>query len=290
MNMAQSLARLPICTKGRVLEKIARRLTEAGDLQMVQTNLGLDNKLKFSVPSNNYSYAFGRPSGHIAERGTLALAKQLSPHSDLFIDVGANYGLFSAAVKLTRPELEVWAVEGDPDLAENLTRNCEASGLAITVHNAAASNISGKVRFFRNDDDKSSGSLTTHFAAKHRLSEIEVDAVRLSDYVIGSQRRRVLVKIDVEGAGALVWEGLKDARDHIFAMIVEVIGPESEVRLPEQICSATGWHSYYIDDLSIRRVSFSEYTYKEPFWNWLFTKLAPAELAAKLEHPLRVFP
>jgi FkbM family methyltransferase len=288
MSLTTSLALAPVWIKGRVLEAVARRISTGSDDGSLQTNLGLCNRLRFEVSNRNIGYAYGRPSKAISERATLELACQLCQRSDIFVDVGANHGLFSTAVRLQQSTLPIIAIEADPEIASQLKKNVERNSLNISVLNAAASDQRGSITFYKNEDDDLSGSLTLHFSQKHRVKEISVESLRLCDLLSQMQHESLLVKVDVEGAGSQVWAGLSGAYAKIAYLIMEVIGPEAEAKLPSRIADATGWHSYYIDDYVLRCTTFSNYRYRAPFWNWLFTRIPPDHLGKILKLPLSV--
>ena len=285
-------AHWPAALKGAFAERVFRRLARGSSAVELDSNLGLDERLKWRVPAANALLAFGLPAEDLSERATLDLSRSLAPHADGFLDVGANYGIFAAAVRLEMQgrEFPVVCVEADPELAARLARNCESNALDVEVLACAASNGRGRAKFLRNLSDDSSGSLTTHFAGQHVTREIEVDTVPLSDVLDRIGLERALVKIDVEGAGVLAWEGLSVAIPRIRFVVMEVIGPEATARLPERIVAETGWHSYYIEDYVLRELRWSEFRYRHPFWNWLFCKDGPATLRQILPARFRIIP
>ena len=283
-------AQLPIGLKGRLSESIFRRLARRHTDGELHTNLGIMPGLRWRIPAKQTGYAFGVPENDAAERATLALVKCLIKTSDSFFDVGANYGIFSVAVaaSLKSRTFKIVAIEADPELAIRLQDNVYKNGLQIDVINAAVSDVCGRATFFRNHSDDSSGSLTTHFSSKHRTTQIDVETITLTEILERSDVKRALIKVDVEGAGALVWNGLASGVDVAEWLIMEIIGPESEAKLPEIIVRETGWHSYYIEDFVLREVRFSEYNYRPPFWNWLFCKANAEEVRALLHPPFKV--
>lgn len=280
MRLAGMLSKAPVALKGRLLEALARRVGLDPNAYVV-SNLGISNGLRFKVPAKRQDLAFGRPDDSLSERATLALAKLLAPSCDHFVDVGANFGLFSASVRMaTGGRVPMTAVEADPTLAALLDDNLRTNfgEGACEVVRAAASAAAGRTAFNRNLDDDLSGSLTDHFSAKHRLESVEVDGVTIADLLRRKQTTRALVKVDVEGAGTLAWTGASPEWRRIRFLLMEIIGPETEARLPDVICRDTGWAAYYIRDFRLIESRMQSWTYVDPFWNWLFTSVPAHEL------------
>lgn len=129
----------------------------------------------------------------------LNLALLLAP-GDTFVDVGANVGLYSAALarlKRLQPGLRCHAFEANPDMFRRLQRTLENSGVIVT--NAAVSDRPGRLRcreggisgVFRVDDCAVEG--------------VDVAAVTLD--AAGIQGNSIVLKIDVEGHESQVLAG-----------------------------------------------------------------------------------
>ena len=111
---------------------------------------------------------------------------------DLFIDVGANAGVY--ALWTADLGAEVVAVEPSRRACNWLRRNLELNDLPITVVEAALTDFEGTVGF------DSSGDALGHIGGP------EIVAAKTLDAVLG-QRRAAGVKIDVEGFERLVLQG-----------------------------------------------------------------------------------
>lgn len=67
----------------------------------------------------------------------------------LLIDVGANYGGFSLEIAKRNPTLHILAIEAEPCLAGNLTKNSESMGLSNhEVINFAINEVEGEFDFY----------------------------------------------------------------------------------------------------------------------------------------------
>lgn len=121
--------------------------------------------------------------------------------NDLFVDVGANIGLYS--ILAAEQGCRVVAFEPDPASAAALRANLLLNNIQdrVKVIQAAASDTEGTLAFFTNHD--ALGRVSLH----QRGPEEVVKCVRL-DHVV--QEPIAALKIDVEGAERWVLEGAVD--------------------------------------------------------------------------------
>lgn len=139
---------------------------------------------------------------------------------DLFIDVGANAGVY--ALWAADLGAAVVAVEPGRRASQWLLRNIELNGLPITVVDAALTDFEGTVGF------DSSGDSVGHIGGP------EVVVATTLDAVLG-QRRAEGVKIDVEGYERLVLQGATAAlREHRIGCIQLEWNQCSQVALGEE--------------------------------------------------------
>ena len=115
-------------------------------------------------------------------------AARLGP-APVILDVGANYGLASIALKAEHPDAEIVAFEADPAIAAIAEANLRAAGHDdVALIRAAAWTAAGTMRFAAEGSDAG------------RLGDdggIEVPTVRLRDWL---DRDVDLLKMDIEGA------------------------------------------------------------------------------------------
>lgn len=273
---------LPIGLKGRFSERLWSALDRIAGPVELETNMGIDSRIRFRTSSRSHNVAFGNPQQNRGERATIDLVLLLAPLCSAFLDVGANRGVFSYCVASKVPGMEVIAFEPDPVLHRALSANAGTGEIRFEVLAQAAGEIVGPVRFHRNLSDDNSGSLTNHFTSKHKTEQIEVEGMRLCDLLTARNLQDVLIKIDVEGAGETVWCGLKETQNSVEWLIMEIIGPEAEAKLPAQIIRDTGWTAYYICDYSLVHAPGGRFEYIPPFWNWLFCRESPEVLGRRI--------
>jgi FkbM family methyltransferase len=152
-----------------------------------------------------YIYYFGVWEPHI----TSWISSCLRP-GDGFIDVGANIGYYSLlASRLVGERGKVVAVEASPRTFLDLQRNLALNGVTnVRAINSAASAGTGKFKIFRGHEFNT--GLSTIFEQSGFELEGEVQAEPLSDLIQANEFKAArVVKIDVEGAEALVLAGME---------------------------------------------------------------------------------
>jgi hypothetical protein len=140
----------------------------------------------------------------------------------------------------------------------------------------------GTATFFKNLSDDLSGSLTSLFTQKHVTRAETVETISLAEYFRIRGIGDAMVKVDVEGAGEKVWDGAVETSNAIRYLVMEMLAPEIEAGLPARIIRETDFKAYYISDFELVPSVDGAFEYVAPFWNWLFCRLSPNELAARL--------
>jgi FkbM family methyltransferase len=160
-----------------------------------------------------------------AARERIALLKQYEPiqpyllyemgkaaGSEVFLDIGANIGAYSILMASLPLIQEVHAFEPTPstnkELVDNVGQNSHAS--KITTHPVALSDRTGSVKFGIVSDLSGANSIvdtTIHDDLKF-ARRVEVTTSPL-DIVLKFDRRKLLMKIDVEGHELNVLNGAK---------------------------------------------------------------------------------
>jgi FkbM family methyltransferase len=155
-------------------------------------------------------------AGRVAERAELALFERLiaAEQADTFWDVGANVGLYAFTFLSHRPNGQAIAFEPDPKNADCLERTIVRAGMQsrATVLRRAASDKVGTATFQLDEVAGVTGGLKggedsfvqRHYGVKPR--EFTVETAPL-DSLLASRPAPRVVKVDVEGAEALVLAG-----------------------------------------------------------------------------------
>lgn len=275
-------AMAPPILKSKTWLRVFRRLSR-GVSGTVASNLGIDRRLRWEVPLIAPLEAFGRPADATTERGAIAVARVFSSTGIDFLDIGANRGIYTAA--LARSYRRVIAVEPDPELAAALRRNLTRNAFRnVNVVEAAISDREGQASFRRNLDDPSMGSLDPSFAPEHQHVEITVDLLSIAELVRREGVDRFVAKIDVEGHGMAAVRGLGPALDRCEALIVEITVNEVRDGLAPYLVRDRGLQAYYIVDRVLKPSPAGEVHYESPFLNWLFCRL-DVDALQKRVHP-----
>ena len=208
-------------------------------------------------------------------RLTKFFIKQLSKN-DIFYDIGASYGFYThLALEFCK---EVHAFEPIPEafvcLKESVAKNEN-----VFCSNVALSDTNGSSFLsLMSKQDRTGGSI---IAEKRNMAQedtvrIPIQTITLDSY-IKDHTKPTMVKIDVEGAEAMVLEGGKEffqSNDPVISM--EVLprrsGGEISMRAVEKL-REFGYRSYVINsqgelepiegDLSERIRSFENYIFKK---------------------------
>lgn len=169
---------------------------------------------------------------------------------DLFVDIGANLGVYSLLAR--RLGFDTVLFEPEPRFAAFLVRNARAFGTVIDV---ALGDRPGTAEFFVASESNPGGSSlvmsTRGWEASGYASAIAVRVERFDHFIVqhGLDPSRVrVVKIDVEGAEASVVEGFEGflSQGHTPDIWCEVRGPSSD-RNPgshHRVCGLLARHGY----------------------------------------------
>ncbi len=147
--------------------------------------------------------------GFYERKTTKELVSIASRDGGLFVDVGANIGYYSVLWTKAKKENRCIAIEASPRnidlLRSNLELNCVTQSCEVLP--IAASNQGGMVSFDQGPESQTGwGGISHGVGSGSRV--IEVRCMPLDDILpVGRPIR--LLKIDVEGAEALVLEGMQ---------------------------------------------------------------------------------
>ena len=275
----------PPMLKTRMFERACASLARSSlgaTEDVIVTNFGLNADLRCLIALNKTAYAFGKFEHMLSERAAFALVRELAADCEEFVDVGANEGAFTFLVHNDHPQARLHWFEPDRQLSQRLATNLTSNNIVTCGNEMAVAQRRGTATFFKNLSDDSSGSLSDLFTQRHAT---RAETVRLLPSRNTSAARGIgdaLVKVDVEGAGNRVWDGAVETSKAIRYLVMEMLAPEIEARLPARIIGETDLKAYYINDFELVPSVDEAFEYMAPFWNWLFCRLSPSGLAARL--------
>jgi FkbM family methyltransferase len=154
---------------------------------------------------------------------TRVISDRLQP-GDLFVDIGANIGYYSALAGLkVGPAGKVIAIEASPSIFRRLAENVALNPIAATMRlvNVAVSDARATLDFYRPTDTNTGRS--SIFPGADMALEAQVEARPLHEILEPDELRRVrLVKIDIEGSEPPVVRSMLDNL-HLYSGRMELV-------------------------------------------------------------------
>lgn len=208
-----------------------------------------------------------------------------------FVDVGANYGVYSILGGLWNPNLRVVAFEPVPEIYQALTRNIALNSLEkqVTAHQIALGDHTGTATFYLPSTDskdcEASGTLVADsWQSRKRSPQIAVETMRFDDFERSHPMKVDLVKIDVEDFEAGVLAGMEQTiqRDRPF-IICEILGRTHRNERTWQVVESLRYTPYWITGSGYIRVSRFDFE-RRSSQDFLLSPVAvPEEIIADLE-------
>jgi FkbM family methyltransferase len=157
----------------------------------------------------------------LIEAGPVDSLRELVEHGSTVVDVGANIGFFSLRfARWVGPAGRVIAIEPEARNIDSLRRRVERAGLSniVTCVQAAAADRPGQLRLALNPG---------HPGDHHLAGDGEpVTAITLDELVANDPHPLALIKIDVQGAEAMVLAGARGVLEtHRPALFIEIHEP-----------------------------------------------------------------
>jgi FkbM family methyltransferase len=172
---------------------------------------------------------------------------------DVFFDVGANIGIYSCLVGNLLTAGTVVPFEPYPPNVERLRANLDANGIAAPVEQRPLADGRRTVPFYVYDTVEPGaqhGSLDTEYPAEEPLGSFSVETIDGDSLVeAGRVPAPTVVKIDVQGTGPAVVDGLRESLAADRCRLVYVEAHDNADRLRDQLASL----GFEIDALGVDR-------------------------------------
>ena len=159
------------------------------------------------------------------------------------MDVGANSGLFGAAVFDRWPLAQVHSFEPQRQLIAVIREFAEINGLAgqSRVNWCAVSDQNGETELFQNRNPISASMIREKVARRTIKRISKVPMLTLDEYARGQGLARVdLLKVDVEGAEMEVLRGAKKMLSETKLLFLEVHPPFSTLNAATELLKESG--------------------------------------------------
>ena len=166
------------------------------------------------------------------ESEELNTVRNLLKESDVFVDLGANIGLFSTvASRAVGPNGHVYSFEPFPLNAKRLKRHKEVNDCSnMTIIESAVADKSGTLTLVYDDSNQNTGMPSAY---KEEGNRIEVPLVALDEIAREQVWRRVdFIKMDIEGGEYLALKGMQKTLTNWAPTILLELHPEAVARTP----------------------------------------------------------
>lgn len=203
---------------------------------------------------------------HDYEAFSVEVVQRLIKDYDCFADIGAHYGYFALVAQQQQPSIELVAVEPVHENFVILKKNLTLTKAKFAAHNIAASNEKAEVTFNIIEASDSCGFYN------HPLAEVKETVTVQSDRVdsVLDPKRKLFIKIDVEGHEIKVLEGMRKTLAQKPPLLIE-FNPDCQKMAgftPEAILKLLTKLGYVIYFLNESSYEYLQYDQKKPK-NWL---------------------
>ena len=215
--------------------------------------------LRVNLCENNQQWYFRLRSQY--ELTEIQLIAEAMRNAEVFVDVGANIGVYAVTIAQAFPDKQVIAFEPLSTNFDSLIQNITCNILSnCTAYQQAVSNAGKPARFYINPIHDGGGSLTA--PSVYKTGDVEIDVKRYQqehpewqpwvevettrlDEVISCKS---VVKIDVEGSEVDVLQSMVDALKTglVDLMIVEVL--QETVDEVVQLMDEVSFDSFLLPD------------------------------------------
>lgn len=189
-----------------------------------------EDGVAFTLDSNDWITRIMLMEGNY-ENASTALAKKLLSDGGLFVDIGANFGLFTCIVAQGNEKVKVIAIEPNYKVLPNLIRNLERNDLQERV-NVKQVAIGAKIEWVTllQPAADNAGTTQTKSGGEGLLSILSCPL----EYILSSPGlgRINLIKIDIEGNEFDVLKDFPFDKYHVENIILE-FNHLSHISLPE---------------------------------------------------------
>lgn len=206
----------------------------------------------------------------VYEPGFVGVVRQYVRAGSVFLDVGANIGLYTLfAAALVGGRGKVHAFEPNPEVFTDLRRNVDLNGFKNVILNEVAVSDHGgrsELHFPADVRERVAASLVPNFRDSNR--HIEVQTESLDNYCKRVSLKRVdMIKIDAEGNDAKVLAGSVGIlqRDHPVVLCEVLVGYDDGIH---ETLDSLGYNAFLITERG--PVAAAKVTPDTMYRNYLF--------------------
>ena len=231
-----------------VHQKIFKPLNLFNGLSLIQKHQNI--KIKLNINDWIQQNIFFLGSYEDAE--LKVLANHLKPDS-VFIDIGANFGLYSLiASQHISEEGTIISFEPFPENYKSLCTNLSLNDLhRITAENTAVGSETGTLKLYYNSKENNLGMVS--YNNTQQSDFVTVNKINIDGYLKSKSLEKItFIKIDVEGFEYEVLQGMKQTlQQNSPIILIEVLDSKSENDVsnkPHELLCEIGYKRFFIDD------------------------------------------
>lgn len=222
------------------MSRQARIPTGPGDLPLRPIELG-DGQ---SSINQRQLRRVGLAGWQPATTAALLAAWELGPEPGVFLDVGANAGLYALLCRLLSPATRAIAFEPFPDTVAAGRRWAQANGVEVHFEQLAVSDADGHATLYVSERSDASNSLVAGF--RRASATVDVRCVTLDHYLAREGLVPTVIKIDVEQHEPAVIRGADATlRRHRPVVVMELLETDAS-RQAHQRLRALGYTSCHL--------------------------------------------
>ncbi len=239
-------------------EEYLRRIPVVG-----RVGISLPNGHRVRLKTDGYDYVtsslyWNGLGGY--EPGTIRLFLRLLSRADVFIDIGANTGLYALIAAAENSCRQVYAFEPVPRIFQALERNIRLNGFRnCQPHCLAVGDYDGEVRLFIPPGMIPSGATTNSMSPPHKSPPVAIPVaqVKLDTFISTRGIDKVdLIKIDTETTEPRVLQGAISTLEKCRPFIICEVLPGKSGEDLQCIMKSYNYAYYWISgDLLMPRAS-----------------------------------
>lgn len=184
------------------------------------------------------------------ERAELNTLKQFLTADSVFLDIGANFGLYTLnAAKIISHPGKIISFEPFSKNFEALQKNVKTNNLSqVQLINSAVSNVDSTIQLYLDENENNLGSVSAS-PIENALIE-SVKTICIDGFLENTSLNKIdLVKIDVEGHEYNVLQGMKKTlKTFQPALLIEILDESTVKNEITNFLTGLGYKQFYIDD------------------------------------------
>lgn len=187
------------------------------------------------------------------EKAELTSIKQFLNHDSIFIDIGANIGLYTLfASKIINKNGQIISFEPFSENFKSLAKNVSLNRVSnVSLEKMAIGEKDGVIKLYYDENEKNSGMVSTISLEKGAQEEVKL--ISLDSYLKNESFTKIdLIKIDIEGFEHSALLGMKSTLTRYHpTLLIEILNTDKSFTnesICHQLLTDMGYNKYFIDD------------------------------------------